>query len=449
MAVVVTGVAVIASAAAAQGPPPSIVAVSPVIEREVAATQTFVATVMPLRKATIGSAVDGRVIEFPLNEGDRVERGAMLAQLLTDTIQLELATAEAELELRKQELAELQNGTRPEEIEQTKARMASAQARWKYADARRVRSQQVGQAMSDEEREEMLALSIEAEQAYIDAKNAYQLAVEGPRKEQIAQASAQVAMQQATVDRLKDQIEKHTVISRFAGYVTAENTEVGAWVRQGDPVAEIAALDEVEVVGHVVEQYVPHIRRGMAVNVEIPALGPQTLPGVVSAIVPQADVQARTFPVKVRVKNTLSEDGPLVKSGMYARVMLPTGARQMATVVFKDALVLGGPQPVVFAVDAAPDAKQAKVRPVPVQVGTPSGNMIQVTGGLQPGQLVVVQGNERLRPGQDVVIQRVIEPPVATAPGSTGGPGREVITSPDRPPAEPGAAVSRGAVDNS
>jgi multidrug efflux pump subunit AcrA (membrane-fusion protein) len=146
----------------------------------------------------------------------------------------------------------------------------------------------------------------------------------------------------------------------------------------------------------------------MSVSVEIPALPATPLTGVISAIVPQADVQARTFPVKILVKNELSEDGPLVKSGMYARVMLPTGQRQLATLVLKDAIVLGGPQPVVYVVDVpSADAKQGKARPVPVQLGVADGNMIQVRGGLQTGQLVVVQGNERLRPGQDVQIQRL------------------------------------------
>jgi hypothetical protein len=111
------------------------------------------------------------------------------------------------------------------------------------------------------------------------------------------------------------------------------------------------------------------------------------------------------------VKNEVSDDGPLVKSGMYARVMLPTGKTQIATLVYKDALVLGGHQPIVHVVDAAPNAKQGKARPVSVQLGIAQGNMIQVTGDLQPGQLVVVQGNERLRPGQDVQFQRVVEPP--------------------------------------
>jgi len=409
-----------ASAQGQPGQPAKLVAVAPVVQREVASGQTFVGTVMPLRRAIVGSAVDGRVIEFPLNEGDRIDAGQTLAQLLTETIQLELEAAQADLELRKQQLAELENGTRPEEIEQAKARMTAAHARGQYARARRVRAESLynqRQAMSEEERDEMIALAVEAEQAYLDAKAAYQLAVQGPRKEQIAQARAQVAVQQATVNQLKDQLTKHTIVARFPGYVTAEHTEVGQWVKQGDPVAEVAALDEVEVYAQVVEQYVPYVRNGAAVSVQIPSIPGPPLAGVVTAIVPQADVQARTFPVKVRVKNEITEHGPLLKAGMYARVMLPTGARQTAMLVFKDALVLGGPQPVVFVVDGSSAAGgQGKVRSVPVQIGVAEGSMIQVSGTLQPGQLIVVQGNERLRPGDDVQIQRTIEvPDTATA----------------------------------
>jgi RND family efflux transporter MFP subunit len=403
-----------------QAPMAAGVIVSPVVEREVVAGQNFVGTVMPLKKAKVGSAVDGRVVKYPLNEGDRVEEGQAIAQLLTDTITLEVATAEAELQLRQQQLAELENGTRPEEIEQARAKMTSAAARAKYASSRRARAEGLfreGRAMSEEQRDEMVALAVEAEQAYFESKAAYDLAVEGPREEQIAQARAQVAMMQANVERLKDQLAKHTVIARFAGYVTAEHTEVGQWVKQGDPVAEIAALDEVEINAYVVEQYAPHIRAGMQVTVEVPAIAERSFAGVVTAVVPQADVQARTFPVKVRVKNEVTNNEPLLKSGMYARVMLPTGIKHMANLVPKDALVLGGPQPVVFVVDVArPNAEQGKARSVPVQLGIADGSLIHVTGAITPGQLVVVQGNERLRPGADVQIQQVLEPPAAATP---------------------------------
>lgn len=390
----------------------SLVDVSPVVQQEITVGQTSVGTVMPLKKAIIGSAVAGRVIEFPLNEGDRVERGQTLAQLLTDTIQLEYEAAAAELDLRKQELAELENGSRPEEIEQAKARMIGAEARMNFMQARRRRAENLytkNQAISEEERDEMVSAAIGAQQEYLEAKEAYELVVEGPRKEKIAQARAQVAMQQATADRLKDQISKHTIISRFPGYVTAEHTEVGQWVKQGDPVAEVEALDEVEVTAYVVEQHVPFLRIGMPVQVEVPAIPNRMFEGQLTQIVPQADVQARTFPVKVRVRNEMTDEGPLLKSGMYARVSLPTGKRQSAMLVPKDALVLGGPQTMVYVVDTAgPDSKQGKVRPVPVQLGAASGRLMQVNGPLQPGQMVVVRGNERLRPGQDVQIQSVL-----------------------------------------
>ena len=410
--------AIVAAECLAQGPPrASLVVVSPVVEREVTVGQAFVGTVMPSKMATIGSAVDGRVIEFPLNEGDRVARSQPLAQLMTDTITLEVQAAEAELEFRRQALAELENGTRREELDQAKARMASAEARKKYMKARWDRWQKLydtNRAISEEELDEAVSSGIEAEQAYVEAKAAYDLAVAGPRKEVIAQSRAQVAMQEATVERLKDQLTKHTIISRFDGYVTAEHTEVGQWVKQGDPVADVAALDEVEVETYVVEQYVTHIRVGAQVTVEVPAIPGQSFPGIVVEIVPQADVQARTFPVKVRVTNTVVDGVPLLKSGMYARVSLPTGEKQLATLVSKDALVLGGPQPVVYVVQGATaDGETGKAVPVPVEVGVADGGLIQVTGPVKAGQLVVVQGNERLQPGTDVAIQRTIPSPAA------------------------------------
>jgi len=61
--------AISAPAAAQFGPAP--VSVAPVVEREIAAGQTFVGTVRPVRRSTIGSAVDGRVIEVMVEEGDQ------------------------------------------------------------------------------------------------------------------------------------------------------------------------------------------------------------------------------------------------------------------------------------------------------------------------------------------------------------------------------------------
>src|SRR5690606_33467473 len=88
----------------------------------------FVGTVMPLRRAVVGSAVDGRVVEVPVDVGDRVAAGQKLAQLLTQTISLELEAAEHELELRREELRLLQEFTLPDEITEAEANLATTSA---------------------------------------------------------------------------------------------------------------------------------------------------------------------------------------------------------------------------------------------------------------------------------------------------------------------------------
>jgi len=410
LSLLVFGILDMAYAQPGRGPAPVVVA--KVAERSVTAAQVFVGTVMPQRHATIGSAVDGRVVEFPVEEGDRVEPQQKLAQLLTETITLEQASAAAELRLRREQLQELENGTRQEEIEQARSRMAAAEARRDFQQASLIRLENANRsrgAVTEDELEEARATAIEAREIFLEMKAAYELAVAGPRPEVIMQARAQVEFQEAVVDRLTDRIKKHTIISRFAGYVVKEHTEMGQWVNRGDPVAEVAALDEVDIVVQVVEHSVPYIRIGDDVRVEIPALPDHVFIGKVQAVVPQADQRSRTFPVKIRVANEVSPAGPLIQAGMYARAALPIGKSQMASLVPKDAIVLGGPQPMVFTVsDATSPGDEGKVQAVRVELGVAQGDWVQVLGVIEPGAFVVVQGNERLRPEMQVKLLNVI-----------------------------------------
>ncbi len=95
-----------------------------VIQREIVEGQAFVGTVQPTRTSEVGSAVDGRVIEFDANRGDRISKGQPLAKLLTKQLEIELAGANAELANRNALYDEQKRG-RSEEIEQAKARLAA------------------------------------------------------------------------------------------------------------------------------------------------------------------------------------------------------------------------------------------------------------------------------------------------------------------------------------
>jgi multidrug efflux system membrane fusion protein len=105
---------------------------------------------------------------------------------------------------------------------------------------------------------------------------------------------------------------------------------------------------------------------------------------------------------------------------MLARAILPVGKRKDSLLISKDAIVLGGRAPIVFAIDRdAANRSQGTVRIVPVELGAAVGGEIEVSGlspelPLKPNDLIVIEGNERLRPGQPVTFAE----PSASPPGS-------------------------------
>lgn len=419
----VLGLSSLASNSAIAQLGPSVVKVAPVEQTTVNSTQTFSGTVMPGRKAIIGSAVEGRVLEYLVAEGDFVKAGQPLAQLRTGTIEIELAGAQAELALRQAELAELKNGSRPDEIAEAEARMNVARSRADFAKSRLRRQTALleKKAISQDDYDDAVTAAAAAEHQLREAEAQHHLVLEGPRKERIAQKQAEVRQQEEAVHHIEDRIEKFTVRAYFDGYVTQELTEVGHWIKSGEAVAEVCQLDEVEVRVMVLEDYVPYLRKGTEVPVTLSAMPGASFKGELRTVVPHADVRSRTFPVVVRVPNEITEDGPRLKAGMLAQATLPVGQPHQGLTVPKDAVVLGGPDPIVFAIMPAPadpksagsppagkaaatDKPKTVAMPLPVKLGMAEGGRIEVKGELKPGMKVVVQGNERLRPGAEVMI---------------------------------------------
>ncbi len=386
---------------------PAKVSVVEIAERsDIASGRAFVGTVEARRHSVVGSAVSGRVLEFLVNEGDRVEKGQPLARLLTRNLDIQIAAAKAEWELRKQELLELKNGTREEERREAEYRMQAAEAAARYAKTKLTRTEGlVGRNATTREQIEEDTSRLEAATAvHLATKAAHDLTVAGPRPERIAQAAARVQATEEEVNRLQDILEKHTIISPFAGYVVAEHTEVGQWIESGKLVAEIVEVDPIEIRVPVQESYIPRLTLGVTARIDVEALPSHTFVGTVTAIVPRADEKSRTFPVKITLQNSLQPDGtPLLKPGMFAKVELPVDQKKNALLVPKDSLVLGGPQPIVYVVTTEPKTNKLTVRPVPVQLGIAADSWIEVRGDLKAGQQVVVEGNERLRPGAEVI----------------------------------------------
>lgn len=407
-------------------PPPRPVAVAEIVEQDIAAEQSFVGTVHPLRQSTVGSAVDGRVEQFSVTRGDFVRQGDVLAKLRTRTIEIEIAAAAAELKLRREELAELKNSW-PKEIAQSEARLASAKSLMDYERSKLERTRKLHEQRiaSEDDLQDATSAADRAQAAFQEAELALDLmGEEGPRKDQIAQADAKVEVQQEVINGLNDRLEKYAIVAPFDGYVISEYTEVGHWIKQGDQVAEIVDLSEVDVEALVLESFLPNVRLGMAAPIEAAALpvdyleqlvadgvlSEPRLTGEVVAIVPNADVRSRNFPIQIRLQNYVVDGSPLLKPGMFARVTLPVG-KQTARLAPKDAVVLGGTagQYAVYVVDGAAEGanggRTGTARLVPVTLGDAVGELVALEGEVEVGQLVVVAGNERLRQGQEISFQ--------------------------------------------
>jgi RND family efflux transporter MFP subunit len=196
----------------------------------------------------------------------------------------------------------------------------------------------------------------------------------------------------AEVERLQIEIQKTAVKVPYDGVVVKKHIDRGEWLSPGDAVATIAKDDVVDIVVEVPEGIMKAVRPGTWVRINT---GGKVIKGKVFAVIPQADISTRTFPVKIRIDNSMS-----LIEGMEAQVTLPSGIREKTLTVSRDAVITMFGQTVVFAVT------ESKAKMIPVTVIGYSGKSAGIRAeGLQEGMQVVVKGNERLRDGQEVNVQ--------------------------------------------
>ena len=326
--------------------PPAAVGYTEARRHQIRQSLTLPGEVATDRTSLVASEISGLVEEFPVRDGDRIEKGQLLARLRTRSREIELAATEAQLK--------------------------EAEARRKLAERNFQRAR------------ELFDSGVFSRQQFDDTR--YELNAWEGRVENL----------KSQIERIRYDIESSAIKAPFSGVVVARHTEVGQWLGVGDAVVELLSLDELVVEAEVPEQYFEAIRPGAPASVRFDALAGRTVRGRISAVIPKADEQARTFPVRIRVPS----DGLAV--GLLAQVRLDGVSRRgasarAATVVPKDAVVRRGPQTLVYVLDGDGTAK-----PVPVQLGAAAGDWVEVKGPIAPGAKVITRGNERLRPGQKV-----------------------------------------------
>lgn len=407
---------------AQRGQGPSRVVAGNVIKTTRASTQSFVGTLQATRRTIVGSAVDGRVVSVNFEAGDPVGAdpnsvssefaGQPLIEIRTDTLQIEMRTARLQYEQTQQALEELKI-TLPQNLKLAKSNQERFQSELAYNKSNFKRLQNLSKqsgAISTIEVEQARSQFLASEQAVVGAR-AEVKRLTSTSELQLSQAKSRVDAAMQEILRLEDLLNQYKIRAPFAGIVTQKLTEVGQWVTRGEPLVEIVELDPIEMVVNIPQEFTGRLQESMVqsasanetLSIEIEITGiEERFSGTLMRVIPQADLRSRSFPVRIRIVNPATGDTFKLKPGMLGRASLMVGKESEVVLVKKDALVLGAGGNRIFKV--AKSGEKFTAVPVAVETGIEVGSWVQVIGKVSEKDTVIIVGNERLKPGAEVLI---------------------------------------------
>jgi len=311
-------------------------------------------TVTAERSARLSLATSGLVVTLAVDAGDRVAAGDVLLELDAELARLQWESAEAAAE---------------------QARRALDDARRRLEEARSLAPQQsIAETVVRD-----LAAEVAQDEAALQA------------------AMAQAGYQQGVLHR-------HQLRAPFGGVISARHTELGEWVTPGEPVLELVAIDRLRIDLQVPEDHLGSVGEGDRVQFTLGANRQQPYVGRIAAVVPVTDPTARTFLLRVVPEKTVANMRP----GMSVRADLSLDTSRTGLAVPRDAILrLADGRIVVWVVaqnDGHPVAAERFVR-----TGLSFEGLVEVSGDLAAGDEVVVRGNESLRNGQTLSVDRLAE----------------------------------------
>ena len=319
-------------------------------------TVAVIGRLVARQAGVVAARARGPVAEIRVEVGDKVDKGVVIAVLVSDRLhwerQLRAAqVAEAEAALTT---AKVKTALKTQELKRMEGlRKSSAFSQARYDDAR----QEVAMARSS-----------------------------------AAEAEASRAQARANLELAEIDLRNAKITAPFPGVVSMRHTEVGSYLNVGDPVVTLIDDQRLEIEVDVPAERIPGLEAGTVVSFQI--AGAPLLRATVRAVVPEENPMTRTR--AVRFTPDFGGWRAKLATNQSVTLHLPLGAARTAVTVHKDAILNRADKTVVFVVTGG----TAQMRPV--RLGDAVGGRFEVLSGLDTGDLVVVRGNERLRPGQKV-----------------------------------------------
>lgn len=252
-----------------------------------------------------------------------------------------------------------------------------------------------GQLLFRIDDEKLRASLAEAEAAFELAEAERARAEEMFRSRTISAAEVDAARsaynaRKATVERLRKQLEDSRITAPFAGIIGIRSVSPGQAVARFASLATLVDDSVIKVEARVPERLISSLRIGQPVELRVPAWPERVFEGTVQFISPEVDPSTRTILVRAIVENHAG----LLRAGMFGRMSLVLREDDQALLVPDIALMRRGDQAFLYVV--GPDTR---VELRQVELGARVPGRVQVIAGLNPGETVITEGHQKLRPG--------------------------------------------------
>ncbi len=286
-------------------------------------------------ESLVSFRVQGRITELPIEEGQEVQQGALLARLEDADYRQRVRVDEASVGVRESNLALTLAGTREQEIKASQQSMLDAKAdlEEKQIDYDRAQKLFAKDEVSAQDRD-LAATAFKRSQAnYQAAEQRYSEAVEGSRKEDIAIARANLKQAQTNLGLSRVDLGYTVLRSPYAGVITVREAELGEVVSPGTPIVTLADLDHVWLRAYIAETDLGRIRWGQEATITTDTYPGKQYHGRISFISPSAEftpksVQTYTERVTLvyRIKIDIDNRNHELKPGMPADARIEVAA---------------------------------------------------------------------------------------------------------------------------
>jgi HlyD family secretion protein len=380
---VVGAVALIAGAASIFLLRPVAVTVAAVTTRDLAPAIQGVGTVEAKVVVNVSSKITDRVVSVLVDQGDTIKAGQVMAHLDDTQYVPGVNQAEASMRAAEAQLRDLLAGARPDEIEQLRARFASASATRALTDRDFQRTKELfaKELISAQDMDRARQASDAASAAERDARHAMDLAVNNwARKDQVEAARAQLQAAQAARVLAREKLTDTVIVSPLDGYVVNRALEAGGIVNPGIPIFKIADPRTAWVTVYVDARDTAGLAVGSPADITLRSWPGRVFRGRVARIQREGDRVTEQLAVDV----AFAERPPRLILGEQVEAAIRPPMHPAAI-----ALPLA-------AVVRRPDGSGALVvedgrirfKPVRLGVADPAG-WIEVLQGLSPGEEVV------------------------------------------------------------